>query len=77
MFFYYYYIFFNSTESGDLILPRNVDVTDYSIDSAGNVDELIRHASNVKELILYGNYIQDWDEVCIYILQRLAGLRLK
>ncbi|XP_041367409.1 tubulin-specific chaperone cofactor E-like protein [Gigantopelta aegis] len=51
------------SESGDLILPENVDLTDYKIDSAGNVDELVRLACNVKELILHGNCLQVWDEV--------------
>ncbi|XP_046377407.2 tubulin-specific chaperone cofactor E-like protein [Haliotis rufescens] len=51
------------SESGDLILPRNLHLTDCDVGVAGDCDELRRMCQAVCELDLMQNKISQWTEV--------------
>ncbi|XP_046552821.1 tubulin-specific chaperone cofactor E-like protein [Haliotis rubra] len=51
------------SESGDLILPRNLHLTDCDVGLAGDCDELSRMCQGVCELDLMQNKITQWTEV--------------
>ncbi|XP_067679505.1 tubulin-specific chaperone cofactor E-like protein [Haliotis asinina] len=51
------------SESGDLILPRNLHLTGCDVGMAGDCDELSRMCQGVCELDLMQNKIREWPEV--------------